>query len=371
MPKPDSSKAPPRAEHPYYMHDAIMGQPAALEAILEAAGGPFEEAAESITEADRVYVTGMGTSLHAATVGRYLLEHALGPEADLRVASAFELAMRGKFSKADAVIIVSHRGWKRYAARVVELAKAGQATTIAVTGKGGGDAVRAASTVLETSEQEKSAAHTVSYTTAIAVLARIAVEAGRAAGRTAPAEALWKDLAAAPRGVAGILKKEGRFVALAQDLAALEGIVLLGTGPDLATAREGALKIVETSYIGVHAYELEQVLHGPLAGLKGGELVVHVANGGTPAKRTAEAAGAIDAIGCRQLGVVQEGSPVDPDLFHWAFRTPKTVEPLAPLVNVIPLQLFSYYLAVQKGLDPDEARRADAKFREAKSRFAL
>src|SRR5438034_1450012 len=192
MPKPDSSKAPPRAEHPYYMHDAIMGQPAALEAILEAAGGPFEEAAESITEADRVYVTGMGTSLHAATVGRYLLEHALGPEADLRVASAFELAMRGKFSKADAVIIVSHRGWKRYAARVVELAKAGQATTIAVTGKGGGDAVRAASRVLETSEQEKSAAHTVSYTTAIAVLARIAVEAGRAAGRTAPAEALWK-----------------------------------------------------------------------------------------------------------------------------------------------------------------------------------
>src|SRR2546428_41712 len=268
MPKPDSSKAPPRAEHPYYMHDAILGQPTALDAVLAAPGDAFEEAGEGVTEADRVYVTGMGTSLHAATVGRYLLEHALGPEADLRVASAFELAMRGKFSKADAVIIVSHRGWKRYAARVVELAKAGQATTIAVTGKGGGDAVRAASTVLETSEQEK-------------------------------------------------------------------------------------------------------VLHGPLAGLKGGELVVHVANGGTPAKRTAEAAGAIDAIGCRQLGVVQEGSPVDPDLFHWAFRTPKTVEPLAPLVNVIPLQLLSYYLAVQKGFDPDEARPAEPKFREAESRFDL
>ena len=99
--------------------------------------------------------------------------------------------------------------------------------------------------------------------------------------------------------------------------------------------------------------------------------VIHVANGETPAKRTAEAANAIDAIGCRQLGVVQEGSPVDPDLFHWAFRTPKTVEPLAPLVNVIPLQLLSYYLAVQKGFDPDEARRAEPKFREAKSRFAL
>src|SRR5712664_3045723 len=127
MPKPDSSKVPPRAEHPYHMHDAIMAQPAALEALLAAPGGPFEEAAEAVTEADRVYITGMGTSLHAATVGRYLLEFALGPEADLRVASAFELAMRGKFSKADAVVVVSHRGWKRYAARVVELAKAGQA----------------------------------------------------------------------------------------------------------------------------------------------------------------------------------------------------------------------------------------------------
>jgi glucosamine--fructose-6-phosphate aminotransferase (isomerizing) len=371
MPKVDSSKVPPRAEHPYHMHDAMMAQPAALEAVLDAPGDAFERAAEALTEADRVYLTGMGTSLHAATVGRYLLEHALGTEADLRVASAFELSVRGKFSKADAVIVVSHRGWKRYAARVVELAKAGQAATIAVTGKGGGEEVRVASVVLETCEQERSAAHTISYTTAIAALARTAVEAGRAAGRTAPAEALAKDLGAAPKGVAGILKKEGRFVAIAEDLAATESVVLLGTGPDVATAREGALKIVETSYIAVHPYELEQILHGPLAGLKGSELVIHLANGATPAKRTAEAATAIDAIGCRQLGVVQEGSPVDPDLFHWAFRPPKTVEALAPLVNVVPLQLLSYYLAVQKGLDPDEARRADAKFRAAKSRFSL
>src|SRR3989442_8252321 len=193
VPKPDSSKAPPRAEHPYYMYDAIMGQPAALDAVLAAPAEGFERAAEAVTEADRVYLTGMGTSLHAATVGQYLLEHALGPEADLRVASAFELAVRGKFSKTDALIVVSHRGWKRYAARVVELAMAGQAATVAVTGKAGGDAVREASLVLETCEQERSAAHTVSYTTAIAVLSRIAVEAGRAAGRTPPTEAPRQD----------------------------------------------------------------------------------------------------------------------------------------------------------------------------------
>src|SRR6266540_4410903 len=138
MPKPDSSKVPPRAEHPYHMHDAIMAQPAALEAVLSGPGEGFERAAEAVTEADRVYLTGMGTSLHAATVGRFLLEHALGAEADLRVASAFELAARGKFSKSDAVIVVSHRGWKRYVSRVVELAMAGQATTVAVTGKEGG-----------------------------------------------------------------------------------------------------------------------------------------------------------------------------------------------------------------------------------------
>ena len=371
MPKPDSSKVPPRSEHPYYMYDAIMAQPAALDSVLVAPGEGFERAAEAVTEADRVYLTGMGTSLHAATVGRYLLEHALGPEADLRVASAFEFAARGKFSKSDAVIVVSHRGWKRYAARVVELATAGQAATVAITGKEGGEGVRSASIVLETTEQERSAAHTASYTTAIAVLARVAVEAGRAAGRTAPADALSRDLNGAPKGIAGILKKEGRFVALAEDLAAIESVVLLGTGPDVVTAREAALKIVETSYLAVHPYELEQILHGPLAGLKGGELVVHVANASTPAKRSAEVASAVDAIGCRQLGVVQEGSPVDPDLFHWAFRTPKTIEPLAPLVNVVPLQLLAYYVAVQKGNDPDEARRADTAFRDAKSRFSL
>ncbi len=371
MPKPDPSKVPPRAEHPYHMHDAIMSQPAAIEAVLASPGDGFERAAEAVNEADRVYLTGMGTSLHAATVGRYLLEHALGPEADLRVRSAFELATRGTFSRSDAVIVVSHRGWKRYAARVVELARAGQAATVAVTGRGGGEAVRASSVVLETCGQEKSHAHTVSYTTALAALGRIAVEAGRAAGRAGPADALSKDLAATPRGIAATLRKEGRFVALAEDLASTERIVLLGSGPDVATAREAALKIVETSYLMVHPYELEQILHGPLAGLQGGELVVHIANEGTPAKRDAEVVGAIDAIGCRQLGIVQEGSSVDPDLFHWAFRTPRTAEALAPLVNVVPLQLLAYYLAVEKGHDPDEARRSDAKFQKAEARYSL
>ncbi|OGS49895.1 MAG: hypothetical protein A3K65_03480 [Euryarchaeota archaeon RBG_16_68_12] len=126
-----------------------------------------------------------------------------------------------------------------------------------------------------------------------------------------------------------------------------------------------------TSYLAVHPYELEQILHGPLAGLQGGELAVHVANEGTPAKRSAEVASAIDAIGCRQLGIVQEGSSVDPDLFHWAFRTPRTVEALAPLVNIVPLQFLAYYLAVQKGHDPDEARRSDAKFQRAEARYNL
>lgn len=371
MPKPDSSKAPPRAGHPYHMYDAIMSQPAAVEAVLASPAEGFEGAAEAVNEADRVYLTGMGTSLHAATVGRYLFHHVLGPEADVRVESAFELANRGTFSRDDAVIVVSHRGWKRYAARVVELAKAGQASTVAVTGKDGGEAVRAASVVLETCDQETSSAHTVSYTTALAALARIAVEAGRAAGRTAKADALWKDLGRAPKGIAEVLRKEGRFVALAEDLASIERVVLLGSGPDVVTAREAALKIVETSCIAVHPYDLEQLLHGHLAGLHGEELAVHVANEGTPAKRTAEVASALDSIGCRQLGIVQEGSSVDPDLFHWAFRTPRTLEPLAPLVNIVPLQLLSYYIAVEKGNDPDEARRSDAKFREAKSRYAL
>jgi glutamine---fructose-6-phosphate transaminase (isomerizing) len=371
MPKPDSSKVPPRGKHPYYMHDAIFAQPAAVDAVLAGSKDGIERAAEAVTEADRVYLTGIGTSLHAATVGRYLLEDALGHRWDLRVASAFELAVRGKFSKSDVVIVVSHRGWKRYASRVVELARAVGAATVAVTGKGGGNEVRAGSIVLETCEQEKSAAHTVSYTTAMAALARVAVEAGRVAGRAEPADALGKDLRNTPQGIAGILKEEGRFAALAEDLTAIESVVLLGIGPDVVTAREGALKIVETSYLAVHAYELEQILHGPLAGLKGDELVVHIANSGTPATRTAEAAAAIDAIGCRQLGVVQENSRVDPGLFRWAFRTPETLEPLAPLVNVIPLQLLAYYVAVRRGLDPDEARRGDPRFRDAKSRFEL
>src|SRR3989454_2885964 len=169
---------PPRAGHPYYMHDAIYAQPGALRLVTRGQGELIAGAAARLKTMDRMLLSGIGTSWHATLVGELLMAHAgrLGHRA--RAFHSFEF--KSYWPEPDArtgVIVVSHRGSKRYSVEVLAKARAGGGVGVAITGKGA-EGLASADYVLRTVDQEKSAAHTVSYTCALALLAALAAAVG-------------------------------------------------------------------------------------------------------------------------------------------------------------------------------------------------
>src|SRR5947207_3046262 len=167
---------PPRAGHPYYMHDAIYAQPGALRLVTRGQGDLIDGAASRLSGMDRVLLSGIGTSWHATLVGELLLAHAGRLGHRVRAFHSFEF--KSYWPDPDArtgVVVVSHRGSKRYSVEALAKARAGGGVGVAITGKGA-EGLASADYVLRTVDQEHSAAHTVSYTCALALFAALAAE---------------------------------------------------------------------------------------------------------------------------------------------------------------------------------------------------
>src|SRR5262245_22893512 len=125
-----------RAGHPYHMHDAMYAQPGALRLVTRGQGAVLTAAAAKLASAPQVWLTGVGSSWHAALVGELLFAQTgrLGPRA--RAAHAFELAHSWPDIGEGAVVAISHRGTQRDVAALVGRANAKGGTTVAITGRG-------------------------------------------------------------------------------------------------------------------------------------------------------------------------------------------------------------------------------------------
>src|SRR5437867_1491627 len=205
---------PPRAGHPYYMHDAIYAQPGALRLVTRGQGELIAGAAARLKTMDRMLLSGIGTSWHATLVGELLMAHAgrLGHRA--RAFHSFEF--KSYWPEPDArtgVIVVSHRGSKRYSVEALAKARAGGGVGVAITGKGA-EGLASADYVLRTVDQEKSAAHTVSSTCALALLAALAAAAASwSRHRAPPASGAWRSRAWRRRSARPSSRSRARTIA--------------------------------------------------------------------------------------------------------------------------------------------------------------
>jgi glucosamine--fructose-6-phosphate aminotransferase (isomerizing) len=219
---------------------AIRAQPAELRRL---AGLELAPQARRLAAAERVWLVGTGTSLHAAELGAALLGRA---GADARFASSMDFARRAPLRAGDAVIVISHTGETAYArssrARALDLGA--ETLSITATAVGWPEAI-------EATARERSETYTVSYTAALAVLALIAGELG--------AEGLGpKAVAAAADAAAAALEQPG----LDEWPEPERLLVIAGAGPGAVTAREGALKLREAARLLSEGYDAEYLLHG-------------------------------------------------------------------------------------------------------------
>ena len=145
----------------------------------------------------------------------------------------------------------------------------------------------------------------------------------------------------------------------------------VGGGPNTATAYEAALKMNEANYATTVGMNCEQVLHGPWAAMESSDVVVVIAPPGPSYERCVALARAAREIGAPVVGIVEEGDTELSALCAHTMTLPPLPELLTPILAVVPLQLFTYHLALQRGANPDTMRAEQAAHGRARAGFTL
>jgi glucosamine--fructose-6-phosphate aminotransferase (isomerizing) len=365
-----------RGGHPFHMHDAIYAQPGALRLVLRPNAAALAGAAGALRAADTVVLAGAGSSWHAALVGELLLARVGGLGLRARALPAFAAgaywsAAAGPPGPAagppgpaagppgaaarppgdprrTSAVAISHRGATRGLAETLAHARASGGGTVAVTGKG--VVVAGAEHALVTVEPEASGTHTVSYTCALAVLAALAAAVGGD-------DAVPRELQEIPDYLALLLGQEA-WEDLAARFADRRQYHVVGGGPNVATALEGALKLQEAARLSARGADCEEFLHGPWAAMTDADLLIVVAPPGPAHGRCLAAARVAREVGTPVLALVADGDDAIGPLAAETIALPAVDELLSPLLAVVPLQLLAYHLALRRGADPDAVERA-------------
>jgi len=358
-----ASSPEPRAGHPYHMHDAIYAQPGALRLVARGQGEAIEAAAARLREMDRVLLTGVGTSWHAGLVGELLLARVGGLGHRARAFHAFELARYWPEPEArTGVIGVSHRGTNRDTLAALASARASGGTGVLIMGKGTDD-VATVDWTLRTVDQEISGAHTVSYTSALTLLATLAAAVG---GR----DDARRQLQEIPDMLALQLGQES-WEDLAARFADRRVYWFVGGGPNTATAWEAALKMCEASHAAAVGFNCEQFLHGAWAALEREDMVVLVAPPGPSHERCVTVARVAKEIGAPLVALVREDDREIALLAAETIALPEVDELLSPILTVVPLQLFIYHTAIRRGVNPDTTRADEPAYGRALAALSL
>lgn len=357
-----------RNSHPFFMYEAMHAQPAEFARVAGEARPLAQKLARQIVTRERVFFVGMGASFHAAVVADYAMRLYGGSIPSLAI-NSFDFVLYGpKLSSRDAVVVVSHRGSERYGKAALALAQEQGALTALIVGAGTGASGAAA--VIETVEPERSIAHSVSVTGAVAALSSLIAEIGSCCGaeRRLDPSYLIKEV---PAAIKKALSLETAAMELAREHLPRRAFLISGSGPSAVIAREAALKLKETSYAQAEGVPIEEVYHGPFQAVDSEDLVIGVAPTDPGQARTLQLAEPTAAVGAHFLIVTDSPTLVPRTAQSAILEITQLKEPFGAFVSLIPLQLFSYFLALEKGANPDCFRLSDERYRKAVQLFKL
>jgi glucosamine--fructose-6-phosphate aminotransferase (isomerizing) len=324
----------------------IAEQPAALARLLADGMAPVREVAAAIASHRPRFVllAARGTSDHAALYAKYLIEVGLGLPTGL--ASPSTLTAYGARPELDGVLwlTVSQSGGSPDLVESAEVARACGALTVAVTNEPRSSLASACELNIDVlAGAERAVAATKSYTSELLALWLLIDAWGGGHGTAARA---------LPELATEVLEGSG-VPALAPRYRFVERLVFTARGYAYATAREAALKMMETSYLSAHAFSGADLLHGPLAMIDEDRPVIVIVPGGPGGT----ALGPVLArLRERDADVLIVGETEAAPWAAAALPLPATDEPLAPILQIMPLQQLAHAMAVARGHDPDAPR---------------
>ncbi|MCE3552078.1 SIS domain-containing protein [Pseudonocardia sp. RS11V-5] len=285
-----------------------------------------------------VLLVARGTSDHAALYAKYLVEITLGLPAGLVSPSTFTAYGARPDLRDVLMIAVSQSGGSPDLLRTLEVAKAGGALTVSVTNNAGSALASTADAHVDVlAGPERAVAATKSYT---AQLLALYLLLDRVHGGSGVADGL-------PDLGDEVLARDAEIAALATRYRFAERMITTGRGYSYPTAREAALKLMETAYVSAQAFSGADLLHGPLALVEPRVPVLAVVSAGPGGEAFRPV---LDALAERRADVLTVGSA------GAGVVLPETADALAPLLEILPFQLLARHVAVDRGGDPDAPR---------------
>jgi len=309
----------------------------------------IENIIKDMDDITRICFVACGTSYHASLTGKYLLESLAGIPTDVILASEFKFSAK-TLNENTLVIFISQSGETADSLKALDVANE-TSKTLGIVNVAGSSITRRAQYVIQTQAgPEIGVAATKTYVSQLTAVYLFAA-------LMAKDEKLLKELDKVPEFIDEVLKDVESIKLMSKRYNYAKDFFYLGRGYSYPTALEGALKLKEISYIHGEGYAAGELKHGPLALIDEGIPVVVVIPPGDSYKKTMSN---LEEVKSRGAHVLAFGAADDDELTQKApevFKiNPDVSEIIAPLVYIVPLQLLSYYITIEKGFDPDKPR---------------
>ncbi|HEX2972837.1 MAG TPA: glutamine--fructose-6-phosphate transaminase (isomerizing) [Tepidisphaeraceae bacterium] len=353
-------------EYEHYMLKEIFEQPTAISNCLRGRAEPKEgrivlggiaDRARELVRAKRYILTGQGTAWHAGLVGDYLLEDLAKVVAECTYASEFRY--RNPIVEEDTVVVaISQSGETADTLHALREAKEKGALALGIVNVVGSSIARETDGgIYLHAGPEIGVASTKAFTCQCVTLTMLALFLGRRRFMSqSQCQEILDGLCAIPDQLKTVLAQSDHVKEIAHEFCERENWLFLGRGYHYPVALEGALKLKEISYIHAEGMPAAEMKHGPIALINEGMPVVFIATQGMQYDKVISNIEEVRARGGKIIAVATHGDSNIHRYSDHVIEVPDTLEPLQPLLSVVPLQLLAYHAAVARGCNVDKPR---------------
>ncbi len=343
-------------EQPSTIYDCLRGRLDAAAGMIRMSG--ISENIDKLINAPRIIIIACGTSWHAGLVAEYIIEELCRIPVEVEYASEFRYR-NPIVHPGDVIIAISQSGETADTLVALEKAKENGAFIFGVVNAVGSSIARISHAGAYThAGPEIGVASTKAFTGQLAVLMMMALKIAHEKNTISKEryQTLLNELADVPEKVDAILKNATLIKDIAETYKDAKDFLFLGRGYSFPVALEGALKLKEISYIHAEGYPAAEMKHGPIALVDAKLPVVFIATSDSYHEKIVSNMQEIKARKGRIISIITDGDSVTPTLSNHHFTIPPANELIAPILNVIPLQLLAYYIGVLRGVDVDKPR---------------
>ncbi len=318
----------------------------------------IEMTKEDIENFNKVYIVACGTAYHAGLVGKSAIEKMAKIPVEVDVASEFRY--RDPFVDEKTLFIaISQSGETLDTLMALREAKKKGARVLSVVNVVGSSVARESDDVFYTwAGPEISVASTKAYTTQLMCMYLIALYMGKIKGSIADDyyKEVLSQLQEIPQKLQRILDKKEDVKKLADEFYENNEVFFIGRGCDCGVAYEGSLKLKEISYINSFAIAAGELKHGTIALIEEDTLVIALATQDRLFEKMVSNVEEIKARGAKVIAIAKEGNDEIEGQADYVIYIPDCLDELSPLLSVVPLQLFAYYVAKDRGCNIDKPK---------------